>query len=117
MTCVVRDSWFGLWGWVVGKSRKKRKTALGRSVSGISKTMSDRADRVADIILDKSIEDKGEKTKEIAGETVSMVKDVAKQIRKNLKTVKARDLLSDAAYGLGRAAGAVGKFIGARVNE
>ncbi|MBF0217834.1 MAG: hypothetical protein HQL30_12680 [Candidatus Omnitrophica bacterium] len=92
------------------KTKNKRKTAFRKSVTGITKTMSRRADRVADIILDKSIEDKGAKTKEIAGETVSMVKEVAKQIRKNLKTVKARDFLSDAAYGLGKAAGAVSKL-------
>ena len=81
---------------------KKKTLAISKSMSGVGKTFSDRADRVADIILEEDKMLKDTKAKRITGETVSMFKDVSRQIKANLKGVQPREFIYDAAYGIGR---------------
>lgn len=83
-------------------SNARKTSAVKKSVSGIGKTFSDRADRVADIILDDDRKLKDTKAKRITNETVSMFKDVSRQLKANLKGVQPRDFLYDAAYNAGR---------------
>jgi hypothetical protein len=87
------------------RAQKKRK-GLGakarvfkKSVSGIRKSLSERAGRVADIILDDSCAGKRAKTRQITRETVSMLKDVRQRF---IQGISARDFLCDAAYGMGK---------------
>ncbi|MBF0494116.1 MAG: hypothetical protein HQL28_03175 [Candidatus Omnitrophica bacterium] len=87
------------------KKTNKRTSVMKRTVSGIGEKMSSRADRVADIILDKSETGKNDKSRKIKDETISMFKDVVKLVKSNVKEVHAKDFVSDAAYGLGQLSG------------
>lgn len=65
----------------------------------MEKSFSDRAGRVADIILEPACAGKKAKAKQISKETFSMLKEVRLRL---IRKITKRGLLSDAAYGAGR---------------
>ncbi len=83
-----------------------RPAAASRSVAGI---MSQSAERVADIIVDDGKRLKGGKTQKITDETITMFKDVTRQLGEDIKHVKAREVVGVAAYSVGRASSFVAK--------
>ena len=76
--------------------------AVKKSLSDIGKTFSEGADKIADILLNSSQNNKSTKTREIKEELVSMVKDVASGIKRSLKNVKPKDILCKASYEIGK---------------
>ncbi|MBF0486352.1 MAG: hypothetical protein HQL16_07565 [Candidatus Omnitrophica bacterium] len=95
------------------KEVERKAAVIKKSVAGLGRHVSRRAERVADIILDEGKELKGQKTQKITDETVSMFKDVRNQFRADLKGVKARDFLAVGAYSAGRASAVVMRGINA----
>jgi len=90
----------------MSEKKPRKKQAIKKSVAGIGSRLSRGADRVADIILDESKD--GAKGKKIADETVAMFKDMKEQLKHNSRDVKPQDIVSDAAFCVGRVAGMVG---------
>ena len=95
------------------KGSKERKgpaykaSVIRKSVAGIGHGMSESAERVAGIILDEDKKLHGHKAEKIKDETISMFKDVTRQLKVDLKGVKARDFVAVAAYNAGKASAAV----------
>lgn len=79
-----------------------KQFAAKKSVSELGRSISDHADRVADIIIDDSRRVKGAKSKEVTREALHLFKDLRRQFRAG-----ARDLLIDAAYGIGKISGTI----------
>lgn len=78
--------------------RKRRKKAPAKSRKGFS----ERASRVADIILDQDCADKRRKAKQINREVFSMLTDLKQRI---IDSVAGRDLIREAACGVGKLSG------------
>ncbi|MBF0330871.1 MAG: hypothetical protein HQL17_02960 [Candidatus Omnitrophica bacterium] len=73
-----------------------------KSMSGLGQGISKGAERVADIILDEQGDAKGQKTKKVTDETLSMFKGVSKQLKSDLKGVKGSDLIGVIAFSAGK---------------
>ena len=95
---------------------KQRTSAIKKSMIGIGHNFSRSAGRVADIILDDNQEFKDLKAQKITEETLSMFKDVTKQLKTNLRDVQPRDFIRDAAYGVGKISSLTRRVLGAIFN-
>ena len=84
----------------------RKAAVIKKSMAGIGQGMSRGAERVADIILDEEKKLQGGKTKKITDETITMFKDVTRQLKSDLKGVKARDFVAVAAFNAGKASAA-----------
>lgn len=89
----------------------KKKTVFKKSVSKIKKSFSTHADRVVDIILEKRPHAKSAKAKQITKETVSVFRDVAKQLKANLKQIMPRGVMSGAAFRAGKVSGVASRTV------
>ena len=76
--------------------------AIKKSISDLGRGFSKGADKVADILLDKSQERASNKAKRVKDESVSVIKEVSSNIKENLKDVKPKKVLCGASYGMGR---------------
>lgn len=83
----------------MAKKLKRNPAAFKKSASAISDNFSERAERVVDIIFDREKKSKGVKIKEVALETVSLLKDMRRQVSSRIGP---RVLLRRAAYGAGK---------------
>ncbi|MBF0123505.1 MAG: hypothetical protein HQL21_08920 [Candidatus Omnitrophica bacterium] len=96
------------------KEAAARKAAvIKKSMTGIGQGLSKSAERVADIIIDEDGALQGQKAKKVTDETILMFKDVSRQLKADLKGVKARDFVSVAAYSAGKASATLKRGISA----
>jgi hypothetical protein len=85
-----------------GKKISDTVRAFKRSFSDAGKSFSEGTDRVAEAAIDSRKLGKGVKAGNIKDETVKTFKNLARDMRENLKGVSFGDAAYSASYGLGR---------------
>ena len=83
---------------------RKSFIAIRDSILDIGKKFSEKADKVADILLDEKIKKKNQTGESIKKETISMFKALSSSVKQNLNGITLKDVLCDASYNTGRAA-------------
>ncbi|UCC94623.1 MAG: hypothetical protein JSW40_07370 [Candidatus Omnitrophota bacterium] len=85
-----------------GKTRKRVFIPIRKSLSDISRSFSEGADKVAGVLIDDSHKERNIKCKRLKEETLSLVADITSGIKRNLKNIEPGDFLCDATYGIGK---------------
>ena len=80
---------------------------IKKSFLDIGRSFSQGADEIADLLIEKSQKDKGEKFKKIKEALVSRVKKLGTGAKRSLKNLKPRDVLCDTSYEIGKLSKAV----------
>ena len=83
-------------------ARAHMSAALGNSFVDLCAGLASGADKIADVIIDDS--EKGRKTKgrRIGRESIAMVKNIARDIRRDVAQVSFTGIVCDASYATGR---------------
>jgi len=81
--------------------------ALRKTCAGFGKNFSQGTSEIADVILDKSVAEKKEKFSKIKAVSWTFMKGLISGLKQDLKEVKARDLMADTSYELGKFSAAV----------
>ena len=76
--------------------------AFKKSFSDAGKSFSEGTDRVAEVVADSRKLGKGVKAGKFKDETVKTFKNVARDVKENLRGVKFGDVMCGASYGLGK---------------
>ncbi len=78
--------------------------SLKRACADLKQKILYRADKIADICIDKSVDPNESKVHKIKEETVALFKSIAGQSKKRLEKVNIRDMFFDATFGAGKVA-------------
>ncbi|MBF0479921.1 MAG: hypothetical protein HQL26_10605 [Candidatus Omnitrophica bacterium] len=101
----------------MNKKSPRKTAAVKKSMTGVGAKLSKSAERVADIILEDNQNGSNPKTKKITDETMAMFKEVAEQVKENMKDVRPQDFMGDLAYGAGRISGATKRALSRFVDK
>jgi dGTP triphosphohydrolase len=91
------------------KRRVKRKKEtrdvfkdIKKSLSDIGDSLSEGADKIADLLLESGEKEKNAKVKKLKKQLVSTLEDIASGIKRSLGNVTPKDILCETSYEIGR---------------